>query len=539
MNARTPTLAPWDPFAMRQLQRPLFQEIAAAAEEVPTKTFYRFLDGPSATYSEVWTTIQRVAGSLQNFGVTAGNRVALMLDNCEEFLEAWYGIQAAGAIAVPLNTALRGDVLKHQLDLSSPRVLIARHDLLDRVRQAVGLPDYLEKIVTVDGAVEADDRALTFEELREDSGFEPVDVGPDDVASILYTSGTTGPSKGVTWTHHVSIHCGETCRAYMGYTQEDVIYTCLPLYHGNALNLSLAPAILARGTVVFGRRFSRSGFWSDIKEAGATATNLLGAMSPLLLQNEPDERERDHNVRTALVIPSPPEYYDVFPERFGFSPIEAYGLTDVGMVFWKPTDRTPPRGSCGLPVEGFQVRLVDEHGNEVERGQGGELVVRNTWPGILPAGYWEMPERTLEVWRDLWWHTGDLLKQDEAGWFYFIDRQKDAIRRRGENISSFEVEQALLSHEAVLECAAYGVPSEFLEEEIAVAVVLEPGAELSEVELLGFVEPKLPHFAVPRFVTFVKELPKTQTEKVKKMELRDLGVMGAWDREAVGYRVSR
>jgi crotonobetaine/carnitine-CoA ligase len=477
---------------------------------------------------------------MQQRGVAKGDRIAIMVGNRVEFVVAWFASHMVGAVVVPLNTALRGAVLKHMMDLSTPAMLISEPQFIPRVTDAIGTADYLQSIVSVgEGDVPAASTTVPFGDLQENDDCTPVDIAPWDPSAIMFTSGTTGPSKGVTYTHSYTFHIGTACVHYMDYNADDTLYTCLPLFHANALNTSLFPSLLARARIAVGNRFSVSRIWSEVIESGATATNLLGAMSVLLLRREPSAEERAHSLRTALVIPAPEEYYKLFPDRFGVEPVEAYGLTDFGMLLWKPRDEPARPGSCGVPTEGFECRIFNEFDEELPQGEVGELVARPLKPWITPAGYWEMPEATLKTYRNLWFHTGDLMYRDPDGWFYFVDREKDAMRRRGENVSSFEVEQAVLSHPEILECAAYAVPSEFTEDEIAIAVVPGPDADLRPEDLIRYVAPRLPYFAVPRYVRILEALPKTQTEKIRKMDLRADGVEDAWDREVSGLELER
>jgi len=261
---------------------------------------------------------------------------------------------------------------------------------------------------------------------------------------------------------------------------------------------------------------------------------------PMLLAREPSEQERSHRVRLVNSAPCPSAHFYEMRERFGFSAIQGYGLTDFGLMCWPPPGEVPPPGSCGRPPVGYECRVVDEHDEEVPRGTVGEMVVRSTMPWVGPLGYWRDPEATAAAVRNLWFHTGDSVRQDEEGWFYFLDRAKDAMRRRGENVSSFEVEEAVRRRPEVSECAAYAISSPMSEDEISIAVVLAEGSMLDAEDLIRSIESSLPYFAVPRYVRFVNELPKTSTAKVQKQVLREQGVTeDAWDAEAVGYIVRR
>lgn len=516
------------------------------ARQAPDRVWLRFVDGGSFTYADLWSATLSVTRQLRDLGVKKGDRVAVLLPNCVEFVASWFATHSLGAICVPLNLALRGDTLRHTLDLTKPRALIGSTTEFRSSESVYQEAEALQSFLFVGerhSGTAFDEQARLSLEV-ESSSDDLIDENPpeaNDPCCILLTSGTTGPSKGCTWTHAVTEHVCRTTVDNMRYTDADVLYTCLPLFHSNALHISMYSALLADAPIVVSERFSARRFWGEVRRSGATATNLLGAMTPILLRTEsPDEKL--HSLRRALVIPCPEEYYEVLPQRFGFHPVEAYGLTDVGMPLWSPPNVPARPGSCGKPTDGFECQIVDEKDNPVPPGTTGEFVCRPTKPWITPPGYWESPEVTVAAWRNLWIHTGDLMEQDSDGWYYFIDRAKDSIRRRGENVSSFEVEQAFLRHPAISECAAYALPSDLLEDEVAVALVLSDDVESPPAipVLLKFVEEHLPYFAIPRYVRVLASLPKTQTEKVQKRILREAGeTEDIWDRETTDYEVRR
>jgi crotonobetaine/carnitine-CoA ligase len=528
--------APGDFLAQAELER------AAAAE--PDREWIGFDGGRYHSFGEVLERVRSLAAGLGELGVGVGDRVAIALENRIEFVEAWFATQLAGAIAVPLNTALRGDALHHMLALSDPLVAITNAQTLPRIERALAGTNAVRTLVGIGDVAEglgAGARpVVAYERIHAAASAAPVAADPHAESGIMFVSGGAGPAKGVVWTHRATWHFAAVAVAGMGYRREDVLYTCLPLFHTNGLCVSLLSSLLTRSRLNVATRFSVSGFWDEIVACGATVTTLLGAMSPLLLRREPVPAEREHALRTALVTPASPEYYEIFPRRFGFAPVESYGLADFGMLAWpRPGERQPP-GSCGRAVESFDLRIVDEHGGELAPGEVGEAVARPLQAGIVPTGYWRMPAETLASRHDLWFHTGDAMRRDEDGWFYFIDRSEDAIRRRGENVSSYEVESEILALSGVEECAAYAVSSEFSEDEVAVAIVLEPARELSPEAIVGAIQSRIPYFAVPRYVRFVDSLPRTQTDRVQKKELRAAGVTpDTWDREAAGFELER
>lgn len=511
--------------------------VRRAAVDHPERTVVSFVDGASYTAADLWRSVLSVAAGLHDQGVREGDRVGLMLENRVEFLETWLAAHVLGLIAVPINVALRGPSLAHILRLTEPSLIVCELELLQRL-DAASMSAEIRPARFVVG-VAGPEVSGTFASLRAAPLPSLPEVSTCDPCCIMYTSGTTGPSKGVIWTQRMTLHIAGVVRESMKYGADDILYTCLPLFHGNALTTSFVPALLAGAPIVVGRRFSASTFWMDVVRSRATATNLLGVMAPILLSREPSPDERAHRLRTALVIPAPARHYPLMKERFGLSITEAYGQVDLGMVLWNALDDPKP-GSCGRPTRGYECRLGDARDDEVNIGDVGELLVRWATPNTASHGYWKNPEATAAAFRNLWFHTGDLMRCDQEGWFYFVDRTKDTIRRRGENISSIEVEAAALAHPDVLEAAAYAIPSALSEDEVALAIVVRSGASFDPHALLSFMEPNLPYFALPRFVRLLSELPRTQTEKIQKGLLRADGVTGdIWDRESVGYVVPR
>jgi crotonobetaine/carnitine-CoA ligase len=524
------------PMTLRGSGRVLHDVLRAAAEEDRDAPLVTFLEDRTYTRGELYDRALHVAGAIRHAGVEPGERVAIIIGNRIEFLACWLGASAAGVVAVPLNTAMRGAVLTHMLDLTEPRLLIGDAEYAPQVEEALGEATYLGTRVWLGSGAQTS--GLTYEQFLEAAPLaEPYAAEPWDLAGIYFTSGTTGPSKGVMWAQNMAVAMAESAIAVMGYTSDDALFTCLPLFHANALCCSFLAALMTGARVIVAERFSASQFWQQVSESGATTVNLLGSMAPILWRQEPTPWEKAHRLRLALVIPPPIDHFDEFEARFQVTCTELYGLTDANIPIGMPHGSRHP-GSCGVPLPGYECRLVDEIDEPVPVGQPGELVVRPLLPFITQLGYWRMPDATVQAWRNQWFHTGDLMRQDEEGWYYFLDRSKDAIRRFGENISSFEVEQVLLSHPAVFEAAVYAVPAELSEDEVMAAVVLLPDAEATPEEIVNWCEPRLAYFAVPRYVDIRESLPKTQTEKVQKQVLRGEGVTStAFDRGPSGRRM--
>jgi crotonobetaine/carnitine-CoA ligase len=530
----------WTPAPLRGLElekQTLPGLLELGAERFGDKPLLRF-DDLERSFTEVRDEVAAAAGTLAEAGIARGDRVAMMCENRIELLDLMLGCAWLGAVAVPLNTALRGPQLQHQLANSGARVIAMDSRLLPLLH-VVERPETLAEVWALDGVPAEHPAGYTVVEPPSRGAPVPAaSVGAGDTAAILYTSGTTGPAKGVQCPHGQFYWWGILMGEVFELTEDDVLYTCLPLFHTNALN-AFVQALVAGATFHLGPRFSASRFWTRVAEAGATVTYVLGAMVNILMSRPEGPEDRAHSVRVALAPATPPDLFDRFGERFGLQLLEGYGSTETnGALFsnW----REQRAGFMGPAREGFEAIVADDEDGEVPDGVDGELLLRNGPPFAFATGYFGMPEKTVEAWRNLWFHTGDRVVREPDGWFRFVDRIKDTIRRRGENISSFEVEQALLSHPAVSAAAAFPVASEMAEDEVAAAVVLEDGAELTPEELMRHCEPRLAYFAIPRFLRFVDELPQTANGKVRKSVLREAGVLdGDWDREAVGFELKR
>jgi crotonobetaine/carnitine-CoA ligase len=381
---------------------------------------------------------------------------------------------------------------------------------------------------------------MSFEEFFNNSE-DPVDVKvlPSDALSIIYTSGTTGLSKGALGPHKFWIVCAEKMLEYREGGKDDIFYTFMPFYHFNAQCLTTVTTLVAEAQMVIAERFSASRFWDDARHYGATQFNYLGGVIPILAKQPERPNDADNPIRIALGAGCPPAVMEEVEKRFGIKCLEGFGMTEIGIpIHVRVNDRRP--GSCGKPMDIYEIKLFDDQDKEVPVGEVGEIVFRPREPFIMMLEYYNMPEKTLEAFRNLWFHTGDLAKKDADGYFYFVDRKKDALRRRGENISSFEVERVVNSHPSVLESAAVAVPSELGEDEVKICVVLKPGATLIPEELIKYCNDRMPYFAVPRFVEFMESLPKTPTDRVEKYKLKQAVITtNTWDREKAGVQVTR
>jgi crotonobetaine/carnitine-CoA ligase len=481
----------------------------------------------------------RFAGTLAAAGIHPGDRVAIMCSNRPDFLETYLGCAWLGAIAVPINVAARGPQLRHILDNSGARILLIEPELLEAFRHVDlrGVP--LERIWLIgDGTAAAVDRVPTTAVPPRAQAVAAGAIDPAQTVAILYTSGTTGPSKGVCCPHAQYFWWGFHGVRNLGLREGDVLCTTLPLFHTNALG-TFHQALLTGAKLVTEPRFSASRFWQTLIAHRASITYVLGAMVPILLSREPLPDERAHSVRLALAPGVPEHLHSAFEQRTGIRLIDGYGSTETNFVIGGIFAETRP-GHMGKVCDGFEARIAGMDGHDAADGEPGELVLRSHEPLAFATGYFALPDKTAEAFRDGWFHTGDRAVREADGYYRFVDRLKDAIRRRGENVSSFEVEQVLLSHPEVGNAAVFPVPSELAEDEIMAAVVRRPGSALSEGALCEFCRPRLAYFAVPRFIEFVDELPVTENGKVQKFKLRDRAVTaGTWDREAAADPIQR
>ncbi|WP_315766416.1 MULTISPECIES: ATP-dependent acyl-CoA ligase [unclassified Bradyrhizobium] len=488
------------------------------------------------TYAQTVAIAAASAQTLIDAGVKRGDRVALMCSNRPEFLQVYLGCAWLGAVAVPINTALRGFQLSHIFRNSRPALLVIEAPFLPAMETVEADAEVPLRTWTIGGAVETKMSSVPLPTLG--AGASAAAVRPGDTVAILYTSGTTGPAKGVCCPQAQLFWWGIYSARALGIREGDVLFTTLPLFHTNALN-AFYQALLNGCTYVLEPKFSASGFWAAARRHDATVGYLLGAMASMLLAQPGTEHDTKHRLRVALGGGVPPQIHRPFLERFGVPLVDGYGSTETNFAFagMIPSDRP---GTMGYLADGIDAQIVDENDSALPDGQAGELVLRAREPFAFATGYFGMPEKTVEAWRNLWFHSGDRVIRDPDEHYRFIDRMKDSIRRRGENVSSWEVEQTIQSHPAVASCAIYPLPSELGEDEVAAAILLEPGQSLQPVDIIRHCEGKLAYFAIPRYVRIVSQMPLTENGKIKKRVLRDAGITtDIWDREAAGIRVRR
>ncbi|WP_231381587.1 AMP-binding protein [Nocardioides luteus] len=516
--------------------------IARRAASLPNKVALITPDG-ELTYAELDAARRGVTAGLQGLNLPTGSAVAVMMGNRAEWVTAWLGTVSAGLVCVPVNTAYKGTFLEHALTLTSATTIITEPKFLPALAAVADQTD-LRHVVVVDDATQEvpGARVMGFDEiiLKGGSGSEePVATKPSDTAVVALTSGTTGKSKGVVTSHLMQLVAARENAECLLTTTRDTLYTCLPMFHGAAqINICLHGFYLG-ATVVLAERFSASRFWDDVRRHGVTVFNALGSVLPMLLAQPPRTNDRDNRVRVVFAAPAPPEVLLPFEDRFGVHVVEGYGLTEIKNVTYNPIDARRV-GSIGKPTRTTELAIHDDDGNALGPGEIGEIVYRPKVANVMFNEYLGNPESTLETMRGLWWHTGDLGYVDADGFYWFVDRKKDALRRRGENISSYEVEAVLLSYPGILAAAAVGTPSELGEDEVLAVVEVDDTSTVDYPSLFRHCDDHLPHFMVPRYYRAVEAFPRTPTGKIQKSVLRSEGVDNhTWDADAAGHEATR
>jgi len=493
----------------------------------------------AVTYREADRLSDRLARGMEANGLTAGDTLLTMLPDGLDLVLAWLACAKLGVIEVPVNTAYRGDILAHVIKDSRARTML------------IGAP-WLERLATSGCDLAELPRCFVRTERDETPAVETLDVRdletlyggddrpiqrelrPSDLKAIMYTSGTTGKSKGVMVSHIHAYEYANGCASVLEIGERDIYYSAgLPLFHVAGKWGVLLGAAIKGAIAVIPRQFSVSNFWRDIRRHRATATYLLGAMANFLQRQPRSAADADHTLQKILMCPLLPDLDD-FVARFGVRVATAYGSTEVNAPIAMPLGAPVSNNQIVGKVRSdlFEVMIIDDDDLEVPAGVTGQIAVRPKIPGVTMLGYWQQPEATVAMWRNLWLHSGDAGHRDTEGRLYFTDRLRDTIRRRGENISSMEVEGIINQHPDVFECAVYPVRSEHGEDEVMVSLVLKPERKVAPEAIIAFLEPRMPRFMVPRFIDIVETLPKTPTGKVRKHLLRDAGITASsFDRE--------
>ncbi len=505
------------------------------AAENPDRPFVLFESGERWTYAEALAQVRRFAAALAALGVRPGDYVLSWQGNSPASVTTFLALNHLGAVYVPINTSYRGALLEQVLAKTGARLLIADGRLVERLA-TIDRGAVEDVLVLGSERPELPGLNLISEDALRPQHDEPSapDLAPWDTHMVIFTSGTTGPSKGVLCSY---LHSYTAALGFRNIGPGDRTLMQLPMFHVGG-PYSLLWALIHAGSTVVVEAFSVSRFWAIVRRYEVTAVGLLGAMAQFLVKQPPSPLDTQHPLRSVIIAPFD-ENAIAFGARFDVPTYTEFNMTELCVPLWAGPNPTVP-GSCGRPQPGLELRLVDEHDIEVAPGKAGELIVRADRPWTLSHGYLNDPEATAKAWRNGWFHTGDLLRRDADGNYFFVDRLKDALRRRGENISSFDVETALLAHPQVREAAVVPVPGDGSEDEVLAAIAVVPGEPLAPEALIAFLRDKLPYFMIPRFVRMLDALPRTPTHKVEKHLLRAAGVTAeTWDRAAADIRLER
>lgn len=514
--------------------------LARATKRHPDKILLD-VEGETYSYADIDLVTTRLANALADLGVGPGDTVVTMLDNNVDAIAAWLAINKICAVSVPMNTALRGEFLRHQIGDAGAALVICEAEYLPRVVAVADRLPELKLILNRGSLAKRPDCPVTIEPLDHHRGANSAPIAgeprPAALAALIYTAGTTGPSKGCMLSGNYMCNLARQQLRAAPAGPADVVWTPLPFFHLNAISTGLISTMLVGGRVALSPRFSVSGFWPDVERSGATVVSILGAMGNLLARADDSEvmRRCFGQVHTVRGNPFSEETKAIWRQRFGARQVgsNGYGLTEAAVVTSLPAGEHAAPGSSGKRIPDFDVRIFDDDDREVAPGQSGEIVVRPLRPNIMFQGYWRRGEDTLKIMRNMWLHTGDIGKFDEDGFFYFVDRKKDYLRRRGENISSFEMEAAFACHPDIVDVAVHAVPSPVGEDDVKVTAVLRPGAKLTEEALCRWAVDQVPYYAVPRYIEFRDTLPRNPQGRVLKYQLRDEARTPAtWDREA-------
>ncbi len=524
------------------------------AKKLGKKPFLQFGYKNPLSFYQTNKLSNKIANGLLKLGISKGDKVAVYMPNSDDYVITWFGILKMGAVMVPINTAYKMDFLQYIIDSSDSKVLFIAEEYLDRMPPiAKRIPQLKHVIVwTRNGSEKFFRHGFNFKKMQSYTKFidsqsssEPgAEITFMDHARLMYTSGTTGRSKGVMRPCAADYSSARNYAEIMDVGPDDVCFTCLPLFHSNAMVMTVYPALIKGAKTVVEEKYSASQFWNWIKDHGVTNFNIVGTISYFLWNTPPVPEEKQHKVELVLGSPAPHDIIQDFMKRFNIKFMEGYGLTEIGQCTWTRPGEPFRVGSCGKEAPGYEIKIGNpETDEEVPIGEIGEILVRPRTPNVMLHYYNKMPEKTVQDFRNFWFHTGDAGRMDKDGYIYFVDRVKDYIRRRGENISSFEVEKIVSTYPDVKESAAIGIKADsggYAEDELMIVIIPKKGKKMDPAKLLKFLEPKMPYFMIPRFIRVVKSLPKTGTQRVQKNKLREQGITkDTWDREKAGYKIKR
>jgi carnitine-CoA ligase len=510
--------------------------IEQSAQKFGKKKFL-YCDENEISFEEINLISSKVASLFHELGVTKGDKVALYLPNCIEFIYCWFGLAKLGAVLVPINNFFKSNETSYVLDNSDSKIVVTDSNALEMVLGVREECPSIEYVISIQPSNHPG--VISFYDFleKQTAYLSVVEIQRDDDAAILYTSGTTGHPKGCVEPQSYYLVNPRLWAEALELTSEDRVLTPLPLFHMNPQILSVMGALILGASVIVLDRFHPKSWWEDVIKYKATQFHYLGVMPAILYSMQPSLRDREHNVRVTLGAGISNEYHQLYEERFGLKAVEVFGMTEVGLNMVTPIhgERRIGTGCMGKPLPGFHARVVDENNKEVSNGSIGELVIKEDQRpegSAMMKEYYKNPEATKKAWEGGWFHTGDMVKKDEDGFFYFVDRKKDIIRRSGENISSMEVEDCVKAHPKVMEAAAVPVPDHIREQEVRVCIVLKEGesaATVPEQEIIDWCTERLAYFKVPRYVEYINEFPKTASQKIQKSILKENLPMQCFD----------
>jgi crotonobetaine/carnitine-CoA ligase len=521
----------------------LTEIIETRAAEHPEKVFI-WVDDDPYTYAELRRRSRLAARGLNSLGIAHGDTVASFTRTCFDTIATLLGAAQAGAVFMPVNSSYKGEYLLHQLRDSATRAILIDEDLMPHLEAIIGeLPDVRSVLVRSTASFEPRNlRHVTVHDaglLQAGDAEQPLNVHPiawNEPAFLFYTSGTTGPSKGALITQNYLSAMAQIYTRNFGLRPDDIQYSAVPLFHVSGAYNAVISVLISGHTSVLDSEFHVSTCWQRVRKFGATVFFGVGAMMMMLWNLPPNPTDADLPFRTLIAPPTPPELWKAMEDRYHCEVLQGYGQTEAIMIACQVAGSPNVPGSSGKPIVLYDVRIVDEDDDDVAAGLTGEIVYRPKGNHVMFEGYVGRPAETLAKLTNLWFHTGDFGRLDDEGNLYFVDRKSDVIRRRGENISSFEVEASILRHSDVIECAAYAVPSELGEDEVMISIVVAEDAAIDFGRLREHCILNMPRFAVPRYFKVVDGLPKSATGRLQKHVLRAAGVGPAtWDAEAEAY----
>jgi carnitine-CoA ligase len=545
IGSRRVTVARW----RNAVQETVVDGLWNAVDQTPDARYLWFPDGRTYTYADTMEQVAQLAHGLIDLGVQPGDTVTTMLDNTPDAIFLWHAIVQVGAISTAINTALKGDFLRHVINDAASSIFIGESDYVERLRRIASELPRLKQVFQV-GPTTAEVAQFavdTLDSIRHHSeGFVRRNADPGDICCLVYTGGTTGPSKGCMMSQNYLMKNARQNNELVSRRESETSFNPLPIYHANMIDTGVLGPLVQKSTSAIGRRFSVSEFWPTIKASGAQVAFLTGSMPVMIAQmaDTPEMLECRGQLRALHAMPLAPEIEEIWIERFGceIAGAKGYGSTECHVVVDFPggTKAGAKPGSSGKRNTDFDTRIFDDAGHELGPNEIGEVVVRPLSANRMYSGYWGRPADTLSVSQDLWFHTGDLGMFDEDGFFFFKDRKKDYLRRRGENVSSLEVESTLIKHPEIIEVAVHAVAAELAEDDMKITVVLRQGSELAHRDLFEWTVEQLPYYALPRYIEFREELPKSPVGRVQKFILRDEGCTSTtWDREREDIQFER